>query len=155
MDCGGGRYISGLDPDNANLGAASYYVTKAQTWGVSNVGRFMDSSNSYYTIYSSRPFQNTQDSELFQTARISPSSLRYYGLGLENGNYTVTLQFADFDFEDSLSWKSLGRRVFDIYLQVGYNHAHHLHRWSLDYDLVMSFFCWYRYRVSVRSKTLT
>ncbi|CAD6262297.1 unnamed protein product [Miscanthus lutarioriparius] len=118
VDCGGGRYISGLDPDNANLGAASYYVTKAQTWGVSNVGRFMDSSNSYYTIiYSSRPFQNTQDSELFQTARISPSSLRYYGLGLENGNYTVTLQFADFDFEDSLSWKSLGRRVFDIYLQ--------------------------------------
>ena len=137
MDCGGGRYISGLDPDNANLGAASYYVTKAQTWGVSNVGRFMDSSNSYYTIiYSSRPFQNTQDSELFQTARISPSSLRYYGLGLENGNYTVTLKFAEMDIEHSQTWKSVGRRVFDIYVQVGSSCADNLHFWIFLYDLV-------------------
>ena len=106
-------------PDDAILGAASYYVTGAQTWGVSNVGKFMDATNGSYIIYSSHQFQNTLDSELFQTARMSPSSLRYYGIGLQNGNYTVTLQFAEFDFEDSQTWKSVGRRVFDIYLQVG------------------------------------
>jgi hypothetical protein len=106
-------------PDDAILGAASYYVTGAPTWGVSNVGTFMNAANGSYIIYSSRQFQNSLDSELFQTARMSPSSLRYYGIGLQNGNYTVTLQFAEFDFEDSQTWKSVGRRVFDIYLQVG------------------------------------
>ncbi|AQK46204.1 Putative leucine-rich repeat receptor-like protein kinase family protein [Zea mays] len=111
------RSISGYQPDAASLGAASYYVTGAQTWGVSNVGKFMEASNGSYIIYSLHQFQNTLDSELFQTARMSPSSLRYYGIGLENGNYTVTLQFAEFDFEDSQTWKSVGRRVFDIYLQ--------------------------------------
>ncbi|WVZ87139.1 hypothetical protein U9M48_033827 [Paspalum notatum var. saurae] len=122
VDCGSNRSMSGSDgttyqPDNANLGAASYFVTDDTTWGVSNVGRFLDASSGSYIIYSSHQFQNTLDSELFQTARMSPSSLRYYGIGLENGNYTVTLQFAEFDFEDSQTWKSVGRRVFDIYIQ--------------------------------------
>ncbi|KAK3121398.1 hypothetical protein QOZ80_8BG0652300 [Eleusine coracana subsp. coracana] len=65
----------------------------------------------------SQQFQNALDSELFQTARMSPSSLRYYGIGLENGNYTVDLQFAEFSFPDSQTWQSRGRRVFDIYVQ--------------------------------------
>ncbi|KAG2582296.1 hypothetical protein PVAP13_6KG099335 [Panicum virgatum] len=56
-------------------------------------------------------------SELFQTARMSPSSLRYYGIGLENGNYTVELQFAEFAYPESPTWQSIGRRVFDIYVQ--------------------------------------
>ncbi|KAL6652029.1 hypothetical protein ACP70R_010954 [Stipagrostis hirtigluma subsp. patula] len=122
VDCGGGRPISGSDTsmyqaDNASLGAASYNVAGAPTWGVSSVGRFMDPPNGSYIIYSSRQFQNTLDSALFQTARMSPSSLRYYGIGLENGNYTVTLQFAEVDFPDMQSWRSRGRRVFDIYVQ--------------------------------------
>ncbi|KAM3389037.1 hypothetical protein ACQJBY_011273 [Aegilops geniculata] len=122
VDCGGSRTISGSDnamyqADNANLGAASYYVGGAPIWGVSSSGRFMDPPNGSYIIYSSRQFQNTLDSGLFQTARMSPSSLRYYGIGLENGNYTVTLQFAEFDSPDPQAWKSRARRVFDIYLQ--------------------------------------
>ncbi|KAK3141508.1 hypothetical protein QOZ80_4BG0334830 [Eleusine coracana subsp. coracana] len=122
VDCGSRRSISGSDSsmyqaDDANLTAASYFVTGAPTWGISNVGTFLNAPNGSYTIYSSRQFQSTLDSELFQTARMSPSSLRYYGVGLENGNYTVTLQFAEFDYEDSQTWKSLGRRVFDIYIQ--------------------------------------
>ncbi|PUZ48906.1 hypothetical protein GQ55_7G283400 [Panicum hallii var. hallii] len=123
VDCGSNRSISGSDnsmyqPDVANVGPASYYVTEARTWGVSNVGKFLDASNSSYIIHSSSKFLNTSDPELFQTARMSPSSLRYYGVGLENGNYAVTLQFAEFAFEDSKTWTSLGRRVFDIYVQL-------------------------------------
>ncbi|KAM0904183.1 hypothetical protein ACQ4PT_018158 [Festuca glaucescens] len=116
------RSVSGSDnsvyePDDASLGPASFYVTGGPTWGVSNVGRFMDSRNGSYIIYSSHQFQNTLDTELFRNARMSPSSLRYFGIGLENGNYTVTLQFAEFDFPGGQSWKSTGRRVFDIYVQ--------------------------------------
>ena len=107
--------------DNANLGAASYYVAGAPTWGVSSVGLFTNAPNGSYIIYSSRQFDNTLDSALFQTARMSPSSLRYYGIGLENGNYTITLQFAEVDFPDIQSWTSRGRRVFDIYIQVATN----------------------------------
>ncbi|RCV35408.1 hypothetical protein SETIT_7G237600v2 [Setaria italica] len=132
VDCGSSSSMSGSDgsvylPDDANLGPASYYVTGAPTWGVSNVGRFMEaferdyiiqSSNASYTVYTStRLFRNTPDSELFQRARMSPSSLRYFGIGLENGNYVVTLQFAEISFEDSRTWQSLGKRVFDIYIQ--------------------------------------
>uniref|UniRef100_A0A453QET3 non-specific serine/threonine protein kinase n=1 Tax=Aegilops tauschii subsp. strangulata TaxID=200361 RepID=A0A453QET3_AEGTS len=77
----------------------------------------MDANNGSYIIHSPGQFLNTLDPELFQNARMSPSSLRYFGIGLENGNYTVTLLFAEFDFPDTQSWKSRGRRVFDIYVQ--------------------------------------
>ncbi|PPS11397.1 hypothetical protein GOBAR_AA09245 [Gossypium barbadense] len=70
-----------------------------------------------YIITSGSQFTNTLDSELFQTARISASSLRYYGLGLENGNYTVRLEFAETQIVETNRWEGLGRRVFDIYIQ--------------------------------------
>ncbi|CAL5390122.1 unnamed protein product [Camellia sinensis] len=70
-----------------------------------------------YRSFSSSQFTKTLDSELFQTARISAGSLRYYGLGLENGNYSVSLQFAEMAILTSKTWKSVGRRVFDIYIQ--------------------------------------
>ncbi|CAO2187401.1 unnamed protein product [Urochloa humidicola] len=122
VDCGSDRSMRSSDNtmyeiDPTNLGAASYYVTGQTRWGVSNVGKFNQAANKSYIIYSSQQFQNALDSELFQTARMSPSSLRYYGIGLENGNYTVDLQFAEFAFPDSETWQSRGRRVFDIYVQ--------------------------------------
>jgi hypothetical protein len=104
--------------DATNLRAASYYVTGQTRWGVSNVGEFNLAPIESYVIYNSQQVQNALDSKLFQTARMSPSSLRYYGIGLENGNYTVDLQFAEFGFPDSQTWQSRGRRIFDIYVQV-------------------------------------
>ncbi|KAL8171683.1 hypothetical protein V2J09_023487, partial [Rumex salicifolius] len=73
--------------------------------------------NVSFTASSSRQFSNTLDSEIFQTARLSAGSLRYYGLGLENGNYSVTLQFAELVIDNGITWKSLGRQVFDIHIQ--------------------------------------
>ncbi|KAK1588805.1 hypothetical protein Q3G72_027272 [Acer saccharum] len=64
--------------DNATLGPASYFVTDTRRWGVSNVGSFAENNNPRYISSSSSQFTNTLDSELFQTARISASSLRYY-----------------------------------------------------------------------------
>ena len=104
--------------DNETLGPATYYVIDTDRWAVSNVGRFSESRSPQYKSSSLSQFTNTLDSELFQTARLSASSLRYYGLGLEKGNYTVSLQFAETAIQNGNSWKSLGRRVFDIYIQV-------------------------------------
>ncbi|XP_021287471.1 probable LRR receptor-like serine/threonine-protein kinase At1g56130 [Herrania umbratica] len=121
IKCGGPQITSSdgtlFERDNETLGPASYYVTDANRWAVSNVGYFTGSNNPQYTISSSSQFTSTLDPELFQTARVSASSLRYYGLGLENGNYTVRLQFAEIDIMDTNRWESLGRRVFDIYIQ--------------------------------------
>ncbi|TXG71294.1 hypothetical protein EZV62_006229 [Acer yangbiense] len=121
IKCGGPQITSSngivYERDNTTLGPSSYFVANTSRWGVSNVGYFTGSNNPQYTSFSQSQFTNTLDSELFQTARISASSLRYYGLGLENGNYNVTLQFAEIDILDTTSWKSIGRRKFDIYIQ--------------------------------------
>ncbi|XP_068654171.1 probable LRR receptor-like serine/threonine-protein kinase At1g56140 [Aristolochia californica] len=121
VKCGGLSITSSgnimFETDNDRLGPASYSVASSQKWAVSNTGRFMENKNASYTISSLSQFTNTLDSELFQTARISPGSLRYYGLGLENGNYNLNLEFAEFKIENANSWKSVGRRIFDIYVQ--------------------------------------
>ncbi|KAL3503739.1 hypothetical protein ACH5RR_038188 [Cinchona calisaya] len=119
--CGGPPKTSSdlilFEADNETLGPATYYMTNTQRWAVSNVGLPLDSSSPKYTFSSTRQYTNTVNSELFQTARVSAGSLRYYGLGLENGNYTVQLQFAESEIEDTVTWKSLGRRLFNIYVQ--------------------------------------
>nr|AMM43096.1 LRR-RLK [Vernicia montana] len=121
IKCGGPPITSlngtEYERENETLGPATYYVTSTSRWGVSNVGIFTGNNNPQYTASSSFQFTNTLDSELFQTARVSASSLRYYGLGLENGNYTVSLQFAESVIEDGNTWRSLGRRIFDVYVQ--------------------------------------
>ncbi|KAG8365258.1 hypothetical protein BUALT_Bualt18G0085500 [Buddleja alternifolia] len=131
VKCGGPQIRSSdqtvYEMDNETLGPATYYATGTGRWAVSNVGLPGDSSNPVYRSSSLSQFTNTLDSELFQTARVSAGSLRYYGLGLENGNYTVRLQFAETDIVETRTWRSLGRRVFDIYVQGN--------RVSRDFDI--------------------
>ncbi|KAF1896824.1 hypothetical protein Lal_00034525 [Lupinus albus] len=121
IKCGGPQVTAAdgtvYERENATLGPATYFVTDTNRWGVSNVGWFTGNSNPLYKSFVSNQFTGTVNSELFQTARLSASSLRYYGLGLENGFYNITLQFAETAILDTTTWKSLGRRVFDIYLQ--------------------------------------
>ncbi|KAL1221491.1 putative LRR receptor-like serine/threonine-protein kinase [Cardamine amara subsp. amara] len=106
-----------FEKDDTDLGPASFVVSTAQRWAASSVGNFAGSSNNMYIATSLSQFINTLDSELFRSARLSASSLRYYGLGLENGGYTVTLQFAEIQFVGSKNWTGTGRRRFDIYVQ--------------------------------------
>ncbi|WZZ33109.1 hypothetical protein YC2023_016510 [Brassica napus] len=111
------RNLALFEKDDADLGPSSFFVNAARRWAASSIGLFAGSSSNAYIASSLSQFTNTSDSELFQTARLSASSLRYYGLGLENGGYTVTLQFAEIQMEGSNSWKGVGRRRFDIYVQ--------------------------------------
>ncbi|XP_019096692.1 PREDICTED: probable LRR receptor-like serine/threonine-protein kinase At1g56140, partial [Camelina sativa] len=114
INCGGSQIqsVSGevFERDDEDLGSASFFVSDVQRWAASSVGLYANSSNNMWVV-------NTMDSELFQSARHSSSSLRYYGLGLENGVYTVRLQFAELVIVGSNTWKALGRRPFDIYVQ--------------------------------------
>jgi len=122
IKCGGPqiRTTDGIvyQSDNETLGPATYFVADTNRWAVSNVGTFTGISNPLFKSNVPKQFTRTVNSELFQFARLSASSLRYYGLGLENGFYNITLQFAETAILDSPTWKSHGRRVFDIYIQV-------------------------------------
>ncbi|KAJ4702816.1 hypothetical protein OWV82_022807 [Melia azedarach] len=104
IKCGGQRMSADnttYGADNVALGAASFAVTTAEAWAVSNVGLFDDRDITVeYLQNIPAEVTGTRTPELYQTSRISPGSLRYYGLGLENGPFN-----------------SLGRRVFDIYIQ--------------------------------------
>lgn len=105
--------------DNEALGPATYYVPTSNRWAVSNAGVRADTgSPENINTSSSQLFTNTLDPKLFQSARTSGGSLRYYGLGLENGNYTVKLQFAEIAIPNPPTWRSVGKRIFDIYIQV-------------------------------------
>ncbi|KAK6154536.1 hypothetical protein DH2020_008784 [Rehmannia glutinosa] len=96
------------------------HVSTFGRWAVSNAGLPADSPSPQYQASSLSQFTNTLDSELFRTARISAGSLRYYGLGLENGNYTVRLQFAETQILVLCVLQgNLERRDFDILREAG------------------------------------
>ncbi|KAF9662126.1 hypothetical protein SADUNF_Sadunf18G0020800 [Salix dunnii] len=122
VKCGGMNQISAsgieYEGDFESIGAASLYTSSENLWAVSNTGNFISNQNGQqYLTQTSSQITRTFDPELYKTARVSPSSLRYYGLGLENGRYSVELHFAEIRMDDSQSWKGLGRRLFDIYIQ--------------------------------------
>ncbi|CAA2984229.1 Hypothetical predicted protein [Olea europaea subsp. europaea] len=100
--------------DEESLGPTTHYTSSTDRWAVSNIGQPSDSNSPCYEGSSSSQFPAI-DSELFQTARIPAGTLRYYGLDLENGNYTVKLQFAEIGILAPIKSMGLGWRVFHIY----------------------------------------
>ncbi|KAK7401753.1 hypothetical protein VNO78_13478 [Psophocarpus tetragonolobus] len=87
-----------------------------ENWVLSNTGHFLNHVDNGTTYTTTLKNKNTL-SELYQTARISPSSLTYYGFCLENGDYTVLLHFAEIMFTDDDTYNSLGRRIFNVDIQ--------------------------------------
>lgn len=95
---------------------ANYYLNDNSHWGFSSSGDFMDDNdelNKDYILNSASPI-----SEIYNTARISPLSLTYFGYCLQNGSYSVRLHFAEIEFTNDSTFGSLGRRMFNIYAQV-------------------------------------
>ncbi|KAK7306459.1 hypothetical protein VNO77_44400 [Canavalia gladiata] len=106
-------YVGDGDVDG---GAATYSYNYNDHWGFSSTGDFMDdfeSQNIRYTV--SLPSSNIP--ELYKTARVSPITLTYFHNCMENGNYTVNLHFAEIQFTNDNTYTSLGKRIFDIYVQ--------------------------------------
>jgi hypothetical protein len=61
---------------------------------------------------------NVTGEGFYQTARLAPQSLKYYALCLPNGKYKVQLHFAEIMYSNDQTYRSLGRRIFDISIQV-------------------------------------
>lgn len=77
----------------------------------------MDVKNTYYVATNSSPL-SIANPTLYMTARNSPLSLTYYGFCLQKGNYSVKLHFSEIIFTNDSTLGSVGRRVFDVYIQV-------------------------------------
>ncbi|KAK4285841.1 hypothetical protein QN277_002481 [Acacia crassicarpa] len=128
INCGGKEVYEGgkkYDEDRTEGKASQLFVSERSNWAFSNTGHFVDddqrSTKSYIADANNNNKNNSElfmaNTELYTTARLSPISLTYYGFCLKNGNYTVTLHFAEIMFTADNTFRSLGRRVFDVYIQ--------------------------------------
>ncbi|XP_073300775.1 probable LRR receptor-like serine/threonine-protein kinase At1g07650 isoform X2 [Primulina huaijiensis] len=120
VNCGGGGIKIGdtfFEGDEESSGPAKF-VGSRENWGTSSTGDFWG-RNPSISDYVAKNISvlRVNDSGLYMTARLSPISLTYYGRCLANGNYTVKLHFAEIVFRDNRSFQSLGRRMFDVYIQ--------------------------------------
>lgn len=123
INCGGRENVIGgikYEADQDEGGLAKFVPAGDGRWGISTTGEFWgisnDESNNYIAKNSSILRMN--DSDLYINARLSALSLTYYARCLANGNYTVKLHFSEIIFRDNRSFYSLGRRLFDVYIQV-------------------------------------
>ncbi|KAF7112932.1 hypothetical protein RHSIM_RhsimUnG0177900 [Rhododendron simsii] len=123
INCGGKEVsLDGnkYEHDDEDPGVPSKFYQSPTNWAFSSTGNFLDhdhncSPDAFTSTNSSRLYVNNLD--LYMDARISPISLTYYGYCLEKGNYNINLHFAEIMFNDNKSFGSLGRRIFDIYIQ--------------------------------------
>ncbi|XP_062087296.1 probable LRR receptor-like serine/threonine-protein kinase At1g53430 isoform X2 [Humulus lupulus] len=121
INCGGpnfGDYV-----DDSNKDGPSFFRHSSERWGYSSTGIYMDASVDNtpanikdYVVKSAFP-SNGSNPRIFDTARIVPLSLKYYGLCLRRGSYKVTLHFAEIMFSDDESFSSLGKRIFHVFVQ--------------------------------------
>ncbi|XP_049934333.1 probable LRR receptor-like serine/threonine-protein kinase At1g07650 isoform X7 [Nymphaea colorata] len=107
-----------FDGDTAIDGGAAFYASPQGNWALSSTGTIMDNNDDsdVYTV-SINSTLSMSNPELYRTARISPLSLKYYGLCLWNGPYTVKLYFSEIVITDDKNYTSLGTRIFDVYIQ--------------------------------------
>ncbi|XP_049931679.1 probable LRR receptor-like serine/threonine-protein kinase At1g07650 [Nymphaea colorata] len=107
------------EADGQSKGAATLFVSPNNNWAMSSTGVYLDNDddNDEYIEYSNSSLLSMPNSELYKSARIAATSLKYYGLCLYDGNYTVKLHFAEIMITDEKNFSSLGRRLFDVYIQ--------------------------------------
>lgn len=106
-----------FEADSEERGASLMYL--GENWAFSSTGNFMDNGvdgDNYIATNTST--LNMLDSELYTKARLSPLSLTYYGLCMLKGSYTVQLHFAEIVFTDDDTFSSLGKRLFNVLIQV-------------------------------------
>lgn len=121
INCGGSAVKIGSTSYNSDIDkgdAAHYYKGDGYYWAYSSTGHFMDNgTNELYTV-SNTSALSMENPQIYMNARVSPISLTYYGFCLMNETYNVSLHFAEIMFTDDQNYSSLGRRYFDVYIQV-------------------------------------
>ena len=108
INCGGGE-INNMDGNvyEKDNDTSPFYLSPKGNWARSSDG------NTIYNVTSGL----SSEAVLYNKARSSSVSLKYYGFCLRKGKYNVTLHFADIGDAQNKKYGA-GKRVFDVYIQV-------------------------------------
>ncbi|KAG8502397.1 hypothetical protein CXB51_000455 [Gossypium anomalum] len=119
INCGGKEetinnitYQADSDP----AGPSRFYRSTTH-WAFSSTGIFLDDGTEKDVLILENNQLSSSIGQLYINARLSPSSLTYYAFCLHNATYNVSLHFAEIQFTDGKNYSSLGRRIFDVYIQ--------------------------------------
>ncbi|KAK6264551.1 hypothetical protein SCA6_019985, partial [Theobroma cacao] len=122
INCGGDKVTAGRDTFERDVqpeGASTFHISDDKKWGYSSMGIYDPTQSramSYTHSIDKCPFQNIEGS-LYQTARVAPISLKYFGFCMKNGLYIVKLDFAEITIKEEAEHKSRGNRLFDVLIQ--------------------------------------
>ncbi|KAK9996567.1 hypothetical protein SO802_021253 [Lithocarpus litseifolius] len=105
----GNEYEQDIIPDGR-----SQFSSISEEWGYSSTGIFVGEDDTPYLAQNTFSLNVTG---IYETARVAPLSLRYYGLCLRKGSYKVKLHFAEIMFSNDQTFSSLGRRIFNVSIQ--------------------------------------
>lgn len=130
INCGGTRTdFDGQEYEEDLTSEQAYFYSSQERWAYSTNGVFMGNANAPFVA--STP--NVTGGDIYRTARFSPTSLRYVGLCMRKGSYKVRLHFAEISYTDDMTFSSLGRRYFDVSIQVSdmpiFLLGQNLHNW--------------------------
>ncbi|MBA0606320.1 hypothetical protein Godav_018801, partial [Gossypium davidsonii] len=102
------------DPDK--VGTSTFYRSTTH-WAFSSSDIFLDDHTEEDALVLENKQLSSSIGQLYSNARLSPSSLTYYAFCLHNATYNVSLHFTEIQFTDGKNYSSLGRRIFDVYIQ--------------------------------------
>ncbi|KAK1389234.1 putative LRR receptor-like serine/threonine-protein kinase [Heracleum sosnowskyi] len=115
INCGGREteWEGNVYEDNSAGDGPSYFYSNSERWAYGSTGMFVGDQNAKYVA----EIKSVTGGEIYKTARLAPSSLKYYGLCLRSGSYKVRLHFAEIQYPDDDASNSIGRRIFDVSIQ--------------------------------------
>ena len=107
--------------EDSTQGGPSYFFSSAN-WAYSSTGLYMGNDKASYRADNSFAL-NITGADFYRTARLAPNSLKYYGLCLRKGSYRVRLHFAEIMYSNDQTFSSIGKRIFDVSIQVRCQHV--------------------------------
>ncbi|KAH0873265.1 hypothetical protein HID58_070627 [Brassica napus] len=120
INCGGEAVEVGKDTyeEDLNNKGASIFMPVSDRWGYSSSGTWIGDDTVPYLATDDRfNLLNESVPQYYKRARLAPQSLKYYGLCLRSESYKLQLHFAEIMFSNDQTYSSIGRRIFDIYVQ--------------------------------------
>ncbi|KAF2314440.1 hypothetical protein GH714_026392 [Hevea brasiliensis] len=117
INCGGHKMTfenNEYEEDVTPSGPSTFF--SAEKWAYSSTGLYMGNDSAEFIARTSFG-SNVTRARLYESARLAPQSLKYYGLCMRQGSYKVKLHFAEIMYSNDQSYCSLGRRIFDVSIQ--------------------------------------
>ncbi|KAI3927582.1 hypothetical protein MKX01_026515 [Papaver californicum] len=118
INCGGSEMAIGdekYEADLSPMGSSSFF-TYNDKWACSTTTDYVGASTPKAN-YLAQASPNMTVRDLYMTARISPLSLKFYGICLRPGNYNVKLHFAEIMFPIDKRAGGIGTHILDVSIQ--------------------------------------